>query len=159
MLNRSILGRHDLSAFFARHADLAVGVGILSVLALLIVPIPSFVLDLFICVSFCASLLMLSTTLYVAKPVELASFPSLLLLSTLLRLALAIASTKMILLHAHAGAIISAFGEMVVGGNVAVGLVVFICCRQSSSSSWRRARTASRKWPRASRSTAFPAAR
>lgn len=126
MLNRSILGRHDLSVFFARHADLAVGIGILSVLALLIVPIPSFVLDLFICVSFCASLLMLSTTLYVAKPVELASFPSLLLLSTLLRLALAIASTKMILLHAHAGAIISAFGEMVVGGNVAVGLVVFI---------------------------------
>jgi type III secretion protein V len=126
MSNRSILSRYDLSAFFARHADLAVGLGILAVLALLIVPVPPFVLDLFICVSFAASLTMLSATLYVSKAADLASFPSLLLLTTLLRLALAIASTKMILLHAHAGQIIGAFGELVVGGNVAVGLVVFI---------------------------------
>lgn len=126
MSNPSFLGRYDLSAFFARHADLAVGIGILAVLALLIVPVPPFVLDLFICVSFAASLMMLTTTLYVSKSAELASFPSLLLLTTLLRLALAIASTKMILLHAHAGQIIGAFGALVVGGNVAVGLVVFI---------------------------------
>ncbi|CAE6854584.1 Secretion system apparatus protein SsaV [Paraburkholderia domus] len=126
MSNRSILSRYDLSAFFARHADLAVGIGILAVLALLIVPVPPFVLDLFICASFAASLTMLSATLYVSKAAELASFPSLLLITTLLRLALAIASTKMILLHAHAGQIIGAFGELVVGGNVAVGLVVFI---------------------------------
>ncbi|WGS51091.1 flagellar biosynthesis protein FlhA [Paraburkholderia sp. D15] len=126
MLNRSILSRYDLSAFFARHADLAVAVGLLAVLALLIVPVPPFVLDLFICVSFASSLTMLATTLYVTKAVDLASFPSLLLITTLLRLSLAIASTKMILLHAHAGQIIGAFGELVVGGNVAVGLVVFI---------------------------------
>lgn len=126
MSNRSILSRYDLSAFFARHADLAVATGLMAVLALLIVPVPPFVLDLFICVSFAASLTMLTTTLYVSKAAELASFPSLLLITTLLRLALAIASTKMILLHAHAGQIIGAFGEMVVGGNVAVGLVVFI---------------------------------
>ncbi|VVD27881.1 flagellar biosynthesis protein FlhA [Paraburkholderia dioscoreae] len=126
MSNRSILSRYDLSAFFARHADLAVGVGILAVLALLIVPVPPFVLDLFICVSFASGLTMLTTTLYVSKAADLASFPSLLLITTLLRLALAIASTKMILLHAHAGQIIGAFGEMVVGGNVAVGLVVFV---------------------------------
>ncbi|MEA3086450.1 MAG: type secretion protein [Paraburkholderia sp.] len=126
MLNRSILSRYDLSAIFARHADVAVGIGILTVLALLIVPVPPFVLDLFICVSFASSLTMLTTTLYVSRAADLASFPSLLLITTLLRLALAIASTKMILLHAHAGQIIGAFGEMVVGGNVAVGLVVFI---------------------------------
>jgi type III secretion protein V len=126
MLNRSILSRYDLSAIFARHADVAVGFGILTVLALLIVPVPPFVLDLFICVSFASSLTMLTTTLYVSRAADLASFPSLLLITTLLRLALAIASTKMILLHAHAGQIIGAFGEMVVGGNVAVGLVVFI---------------------------------
>ncbi|WCM20976.1 flagellar biosynthesis protein FlhA [Paraburkholderia bryophila] len=126
MPNRSILSRYDLSAFFARHADLAVAIGLLAVLALLIVPVPPFVLDLFICLSFASSLTMLSTTLYVSKAAELASFPSLLLITTLLRLALAIASTKMILLHAHAGQIIGAFGELVVGGNVAVGLVVFI---------------------------------
>ncbi|WP_176057844.1 flagellar biosynthesis protein FlhA [Paraburkholderia sp. BCC1876] len=126
MPNRSILSRYDLSAFFARHADLAVALGLLAVLALLIVPVPPFVLDLFICVSFASSLTMLSTTLYVSKAADLASFPSLLLITTLLRLSLAIASTKMILLHAHAGQIIGAFGELVVGGNVAVGLVVFI---------------------------------
>jgi type III secretion protein V len=126
MSNRSILSRYDISAFFARHADLAIGIGILAVLALLIVPVPPFVLDLFICVSFAASLTMLTSTLYVSKAAELASFPSLLLITTLLRLALAIASTKMILLHAHAGQIISAFGKLVVGGNVAVGLVVFV---------------------------------
>jgi type III secretion protein V len=126
MSNRSILSRYDLSAFLARHADLAVGVGILAVLALLIVPVPPFILDLFICVSFASGLTMLSATLYVSKSADLASFPSLLLITTLLRLALAIASTKMILLHAHAGQIIGAFGELVVGGNVAVGLVVFV---------------------------------
>jgi len=126
MSNRSILSRYDLSALFERHADLAVGVGMLAVLALLIVPVPPFALDLFICVSFAASLTMLTTTLYVSKAAELASFPSLLLITTLLRLALAIASTKMILLHAHAGQIIGAFGQLVVGGNVAVGLVVFV---------------------------------
>jgi type III secretion protein V len=126
MSNRSILSRYDLSAFLARHADLAVGVGILAVLALLIVPVPPFILDLFICVSFASGLTMLSATLYVSKAADLASFPSLLLITTLLRLALAIASTKMILLHAHAGQIIGAFGELVVGGNVAVGLVVFV---------------------------------
>lgn len=75
MSNPSFLGRYDLSAFFARHADLAVGIGILAVLALLIVPVPPFVLDLFICVSFAASLMMLTTTLYVSKSAELASFP------------------------------------------------------------------------------------
>lgn len=118
--------RIDVPALLTRHADLGVGLGLLSVLMLLILPIPPFVLDLFICVSFTTSFAMLAATIYANKPAELSSFPSLLLVSTLLRLSLAIASTKMILLDAHAGKIISAFGEMVVGGNVAVGIVVFV---------------------------------
>jgi type III secretion protein V len=119
--------RHvDMPGAIARHADLAVGIGMLCVLLLLILPVPAFILDLFICVSFTVSFVMLTATIYAAKPVELSSFPSLLLVTTLLRLALAIASTKMILLYAHAGQIIGAFGEMVVGGNVAVGIVVFV---------------------------------
>ncbi|CAB3756823.1 flagellar biosynthesis protein FlhA [Paraburkholderia solisilvae] len=126
MQNRSIWTRLDVPGLLGRHADLAVGVGILSVLVLLILPVPAFMLDFFICVSFCASFVMLSTTIYVTKAAQLSSFPSLLLVTTLLRLALAIASTKMILLYAHAGDIIGAFGEMVVGGNVAVGIVVFV---------------------------------
>jgi type III secretion protein V len=119
-------GKIDLLDMVARHADLGVGAGLLCVLLLLILPVPAFILDLFICVSFTTSFVMLTATIYAAKPVELSSFPSLLLVTTLLRLSLAIASTKMILLYAHAGKIIGAFGEMVVGGNVAVGMVVFI---------------------------------
>ncbi|NKJ45241.1 type III secretion protein [Burkholderia sp. SG-MS1] len=116
----------DFPGLLARYADLGVGGGLLCVLVLLILPVPPFILDMFICASFTASFVMLSATIYAAKPAELSSFPSLLLVTTLLRLALAIASTKMILLDAHAGQIISAFGEMVVGGNVAVGIVVFV---------------------------------
>ncbi|HVE09272.1 MAG TPA: flagellar biosynthesis protein FlhA [Paraburkholderia sp.] len=126
MENRSIFARVDIPGLLGRHADIAVGVGILFVLVLLILPVPAFLLDFFICMSFSASFVMLCATVYVARPAELSSFPSLLLVTTLLRLALAIASTKMILLYAHAGDIIAAFGEMVVGGNVAVGIVVFI---------------------------------
>ncbi|MFM0176090.1 FHIPEP family type III secretion protein [Paraburkholderia sediminicola] len=126
-MNRNLkLGKFNLLDMVTRHADLGVGAGLLCVLLLLILPVPAFILDLFICVSFTTSFVMLTATIYAAKPVELSSFPSLLLMTTLLRLSLAIASTKMILLYAHAGQIIGAFGEMVVGGNVAVGLVVFI---------------------------------
>ncbi|TXC86183.1 flagellar biosynthesis protein FlhA [Paraburkholderia azotifigens] len=126
MANNKTSRRIDLLGMVARHADLSLGAGMLGVLLLLILPVPPFVLDLCIGVSFTASFVMLTATLYAAKAVELSSFPSLLLVTTLLRLALAIASTKMILLHAHAGQIIGAFGEMVVGGNVAVGIVVFV---------------------------------
>ncbi|ALL66366.1 Flagellar biosynthesis protein FlhA [Paraburkholderia caribensis MBA4] len=126
MLKKFKFDKIDAHALISRYADLAMGAGLLCVLLLLILPIPAFLLDLFIGASFTSSFMMLSATIYAAKPVELSSFPSLLLVTTLLRLALAIASTKMILLHAHAGQIISAFGEMVVGGNVAVGIVVFV---------------------------------
>ncbi len=126
MMKNMKLGNIDVPGLIARHADLAVGTGMLSVLMLLILPVPAFVLDLFISVSFTVSFVMLAATIYATKPVELSSFPSLLLVTTLLRLALAIASTKMILLYAHAGKIIDAFGEIVVGGNVAVGMVVFV---------------------------------
>ena len=126
MATPSKLRNADVPALIARHAGLAVGIGFLCVLLLLIVPVPPFVLDLFICVSFTGSFVMLTATIYAAKPADLSSFPSLLLVTTMLRLALAIASTKMILLHAHAGQIINAFGQLVVGGNVAVGIVVFV---------------------------------
>ncbi|CAM2167993.1 FHIPEP family type III secretion protein [Paraburkholderia sacchari] len=115
-----------LPALLQRHADITVGLGLIGILALLILPVPPFLLDFFICVSFGASFLMLCATTYVSRAAELPGFPSLLLMTTLLRLALAIASTKMILVHAHAGKIIDAFGDLVAGGNVAVGVVVFL---------------------------------
>ncbi|WP_322062483.1 flagellar biosynthesis protein FlhA [Paraburkholderia sp. J63] len=115
-----------LPALLQRHADVTVGLGLIGILALLILPVPPFLLDFFICVSFCASFVMLCATTYVSRAADLPGFPSLLLMTTLLRLALAIASTKMILLHAHAGQIIDTFGSLVAGGNVAVGVVVFL---------------------------------
>ncbi|SAK61957.1 type III secretion protein [Caballeronia pedi] len=110
----------------ARYAHFAAAAGFIGVLSLLILPIPPFLLDLFIGMSFGVSFLMLFTTIYVSRAADLPGFPALLLMTTLLRLALAIASTKMILMHAHAGRIIQAFGELVAGGNVAVGIVVFL---------------------------------
>ncbi|HKU00326.1 MAG TPA: flagellar biosynthesis protein FlhA [Paraburkholderia sp.] len=126
MTQRAIPHLANLPALLLRHADIAAGVGLIGILALLILPIPPFLLDFFICVSFCASFVMLCATTYVPRAADLPGFPSLLLMTTLLRLALAIASTKMILVHAHAGRIIDAFGQLMAGGNVAVGVVVFL---------------------------------
>jgi type III secretion protein V len=126
MNQRTAYSLADLPALLLRHADLAAGAGLISVLALLILPIPPFLLDFFICVSFSASFVMLCATTYVSRAADLPGFPALLLMTTLLRLSLAIASTKMILVHAHAGRIIDAFGELVAGSNVAVGVVVFL---------------------------------
>jgi len=95
------------------------------VLLLLVAPLPPWCLDVAIVASFMASLLLLTAALHVRHPVAFSSFPALLLVATLLRLAIAIASTRMILLHAQAGAIIHAIGSVAVGANVLVGLVVF----------------------------------
>lgn len=121
----SLLARYDLTAFVARHASLLVGLAIVSILLLLLLPIPPSVLDLFICISLASSLMLLMVVIRVESPTSLSTFPSLLLLTTLLRLAITIASTKMILLDGHAGRIVHAFGQLVVGGNVLVGLVMF----------------------------------
>ena len=100
--------------------------GLIGVVAVILVPMPSFVMDFLIAVSFAASLMLLALALHVERTLQLSTFPSLLLISTLLRLALSIASTKLILLHAHAGQLIDVFGKLVVGGNVIVGLVIFV---------------------------------
>jgi type III secretion protein V len=113
------------AGFLAARADLGVAVVLLAVLALLVLPAPNFLLDLAIALNFCFAMLLLASSLYIRSALDLATFPSLLLLTTLFRLGLAVATTKMILLHAHAGAIIQTFGRLVVGGNVVVGLVIF----------------------------------
>lgn len=101
-------------------------IGLIGVVAIILVPMPPFLMDLLLGVSLASSLAMLVLAMHVENTLQLSTFPSLLLISTLLRLALSIASTKLILLHAHAGQIIEAFGKMVVGGDVVVGLVVFV---------------------------------
>jgi flagellar biosynthesis protein FlhA len=104
---------------------------VISVVLLMIVPLPPLVLDLLLSVDIGLSVVLLLTVIYVKQPVEFSVFPSLLLLLTLIRLALNVASTRLILMHGAegveaAGHVIMAFGQFVVGGNFMVGIVVFI---------------------------------
>ncbi|MBM7128487.1 FHIPEP family type III secretion protein [Dyella mobilis] len=109
MKNRLLKSR-DITGFIARHADIGMGLVLLSVLTLLVMPVPIILLDAAIALNFCFAMLLLAAAVYVRSPLDLATFPSLLLLTTLFRLGLAVATTKMILLHAYAGDIIQTFG-------------------------------------------------
>ena len=108
-----------------RHGDLWLVFGLFGTILLLILPIPPFLLDLLLTVSIGLSLLTLLVILYLRTPAEFTGFPTLLLFITLYRLALNVASTRLILLDGYAGHIIEAFGNFVVRGNYVVGLVVF----------------------------------
>jgi type III secretion protein V len=106
-------------------SDIFLAVFVSLTVALIVLPIPPFLLDTLIAVSIASSVGLLMMSMYVPSPLALSTFPALLLFTTLFRLALSIGSTKQILLHAHAGDIIETFGRLVVGGSVVVGLVVF----------------------------------
>ena len=109
-----------------RHGDLWLICGLFGTILLLILPIPPFLLDLLLTVSIGLSLLTLLVILYLRTPAEFTGFPTLLLFITLYRLALNVASTRLILLDGYAGHIIESFGNFVVRGNYVVGLVVFV---------------------------------
>ena len=104
---------------------------LMMMLGMMVIPLPPFLLDVFFTFNISLALIILLATVYVKRPLELAVFPTVLLLATLLRLSLNIASTRVVLLEGHtgtdaAGQVIKAFGEFVVGGNTAVGLVIFL---------------------------------
>ncbi|MEO2068746.1 MAG: flagellar biosynthesis protein FlhA [Desulfurobacteriaceae bacterium] len=116
---------------FHKYSDVIFVVLILAILGSMILPVPPLLLDILLTASITFSLVILMTTVYVNHPLELSSFPSLLLLATLFRLSLNVATTRRILLHGHegpdaAGSVIKAFGQFVVGGNYVVGIVVFL---------------------------------
>lgn len=106
--------------------DVTMAFFIVGVIALMILPLPTPLIDALLAVNLCVSVLLLMTTLFIPDAVSLSTFPSLLLFTTLFRLSLNIASTKAILLHADAGHLIESFGQLVVGGNLVVGIVVFL---------------------------------
>ena len=99
---------------------------IVAVIGLIIVPLPPIILDIVIAFNITISILLLLSVLYIEKPLDFSTFPTVLLLSTLLRLAISIATTRLILGEAEGGEIIQQFGEMVAGGQLIVGLVVFL---------------------------------
>ena len=109
-----------------KYSEFGLAVGVLVILFVLIVPLPTFLLDIFITINISLSFLVLLVTLHVRRALEISAYPSLLLFLTLFRLALNVASTRLILMHAEAGQVIASFGNFVVGGNVVIGLVIFI---------------------------------
>jgi len=119
------LPRSNLSRLF-RNGDLLFTIGLFGTILLMILPIGPFLLDGFLSISIALSLLILLVILYVREPHDFTGFPTLLLFITLFRLALNIASTRLILIDGYAGHIIEAFGNFVVRGNYVVGLVVFL---------------------------------
>ena len=107
-------------------AKLAVPVGVIGIIMLLIIPVPPGLLDVLIAANILLALSILLTSMFVKKPLDFSVFPSLLLVATLFRLGLNVASTRLILGEGHAGNIIDAFGKVTVGGNLVIGSVVFL---------------------------------
>jgi flagellar biosynthesis protein FlhA len=111
-------------------SGVGVPIGVLAVLAMIILPLPPLALDVLFTFNIALSLVVVMAVFYVLRPLEFGVFPTVLLLATLLRLALNVASTRVVLLHGHtgshaAGQVVQSFGEFVIGGNYAVGVIVF----------------------------------
>ncbi|MFN3454766.1 MAG: flagellar biosynthesis protein FlhA [Pseudobdellovibrio sp.] len=116
---------------YTKNTDLFIAISILAILAVMIIPLPAIMLDLGLTISLALSVLILLTAIYTTKVLDFTSFPSLLLMTTLFRLALNVATTRLILSHGHegesaAGAVIHAFASVVVGGNYVIGFIVFV---------------------------------
>jgi flagellar biosynthesis protein FlhA len=118
----------NLASFqkLTKHTDLLAAGAVVLVVVMMVVPLPPLLLDLFITMNISAALAIVVSTMYLGKALEFSSFPSLLLLTTLFRLAINVSVTRLILLHGDAGHVVKAFGDFVVGGNVVVGLVIFL---------------------------------
>ena len=111
----------------SRHiGQIGIPAAIISIVVMMIVPLPTIVLDLLIAVNITGALLILLVSLSVTRPLDFSVFPALLLVATMFRLALNVSATRLVLLHGFAGNVIEAFGHFVVGGSIVVGLVIFV---------------------------------
>ena len=116
---------------YLKNVDLLVSVALIGILVVMILPLPAFIMDLALTISLTMGLLVLLVAIYTEKSLDFSVFPSLLLITTLFRLALNVASTRLILTKGHtgdaaAGQVIAAFGDFVIGNNYVIGLIVFI---------------------------------
>jgi flagellar biosynthesis protein FlhA len=121
----------DRLPFIAKNSDVFMAVAVVGILVFMVMPLPPMLLDLLLSFNITFSLVIILSSMYVRRPLELSAFPSILLLATLFRLSLNVASTRIILLHGNegtqaAGNVIKAFGGFVVGGNYLVGIIVFL---------------------------------
>src|SRR5437867_5219924 len=119
----------DIRTMLGR-GDIALAIGVMAILVVLILPLPATLLDMALAISIILSVLILMTALFIQAPLEFSAFPTVLLIATMLRLALNLASTRLILARGHegtdaAGHVIEAFGNFVMGGNFVIGIIVF----------------------------------
>jgi type III secretion protein V len=112
--------------YLSGRSDLVVAILMLVAIIMIIIPLPTWLVDGLIAINISVSMLVLLVVFYIARPVEFSSFPSVILIATLFRLAITITTSRLILLQADAGEIVSAFGNFVIGGDIAVGMVVFL---------------------------------
>ena len=113
-------------SFIQKYSDVLIAVVIVVIVIMMIIPLPTMLLDLLICLNITLALLVMMAVIYNKEALDLSIFPSLLLITTLYRLALNVSSTRLILLDGYAGEVITAFGNFVVGGNPVVGFIVFL---------------------------------
>lgn len=121
----------QLGNAIVRSREIALGIGVMCIILMLIVPLPGFILDFGLALSIALSVMILMTALFIEKPLQLSSFPTILLVVTMLRLGLNLASTRLILANGHegthaAGSIIEAFGSFLLGGEPIIGITIFI---------------------------------
>lgn len=120
------LRQGDLNIVLGRYSDILLALLVISIIGIMIIPIPTFLMDLFLTTNMAIAIAVLMIALYIPDALALASFPTILLISTLFRLALEVSATRLILLYADAGEVIHAFGTFVVKGNLIVGFVIFL---------------------------------
>jgi flagellar biosynthesis protein FlhA len=108
------------------HSDLIAAVGVVLIVTMLIIPLPAVLLDLLITLNISIALAVVVATMYLGKALDFSAFPSLLLLTTMFRLAINVSVTRLVLSKGDAGSVVRAFGQFVVGGNVVIGLVIFL---------------------------------
>src|SRR3954466_12014973 len=121
-------GAFDAVRHYLRNGEIALAIGILAILVVLLLPLPPWLLDLTLSFSITLSILILMTSIFIRKPLEFSSFPTVLLISTMLRVALNLASTRLILSRGNegtdaAGFVIEAFGRLITQGNYVIGII------------------------------------
>ena len=115
----------SINDIIAKYSDLILAAVVMSVLSMIIIPLPTPLLDILLTIDLTIAIIILLVSLYISDALKIASFPTILLITTLFRLALNVASTRLILSTGHAGEVIAAFGKFVVSGNYVVGAVLF----------------------------------
>ncbi|WP_019553179.1 flagellar biosynthesis protein FlhA [Propionispira raffinosivorans] len=109
-----------------KYSDIVIALAIIMIVIMMIIPLPTILLDLLLCLNITLALVVLMVSVYNVEPLDFSVFPSLLLVTTLFRLALNVSSTRLILLEGYAGEVIMSFGNFVVGGNAVIGFIIFV---------------------------------